>query len=52
MDITRFLKKPNTPVPIPRDASITKGKCIIAWNLAMQELSEKKKTKTKANPST
>ena len=43
MDITRFLDKPNTPVPIPRDASLMQEKCIIAGNLAMQELSVKKK---------
>ena len=43
MDITRFLEKPNTPVPIPRDASLIQEKCIIAGNLAMQELSVKKK---------
>ena len=52
MDITRFLQKPNTPVPIPRDASLIQKQIIIAGNVAMQQLSGKKKRKTKANPST
>ena len=52
MDITRFLDKPNTPVPIPRDASLIQEKCIIAGNLAMQELSVKKKRKAKGYTST
>ena len=43
MDITRFLQKPNTPVPIPRDASLIQEQCIIAGNVAMQQLSGKKK---------
>ena len=52
MDITRFLENPYIPVPIPRDASLMQEKCIIAGNLAMQELSVKKKKKAKGYTST
>ena len=43
MDITRFLQKPSTPVPIPTNASTLQEQYIIAGNFAMKELSGKKK---------
>ena len=43
MDITRFIQKPNTPVPIPPNASAEEEKDIIVGNVGISQLSAKKK---------
>ena len=41
--MNRFLEIPNTPVPIPRNATVAEERNIVAGNLALRELSTKKK---------
>ena len=48
MDITRFIQKPNTPVPIPPNASAEEEKDIIAGNVGISQLSAKKKERLTA----
>ena len=43
MNINQFVQKPNTPVPIPRNASIEEEKNVIAGNVAVRELGKKRK---------
>ena len=41
--MNRFLEIPNNPVPIPRNATVAEERHIVAGNLALRELSTKKK---------
>ena len=41
--MNRFLEIPNTPVPIPRNATVAEERNIVAGNLALRELSTKKR---------
>jgi len=43
MNINQFVQKPNTPVPIPRNASIEEEKNVIAGNVAVRDLGKKRK---------